>query len=395
MSPALTNPSPRLHISDEVPGLLERIDEISPLLRAEAARSEEAGYLTDEVVDSLHDTGVFRTGIPAEIGGYEASACQVIEIIEKLAHADASTGWAVMALQMITGTTAAYGGRAATAELFADGCRPLMAGQGTQPGRARAVDGGYLLSGSWRFASGLRHASHIHSAAVVEETGEVRIFTIPKEQAAVVENWDVMGLRATWSVDYRVEDVFVPEAYTYDCTTKSPVMGGALYRVGLANMAGMNHAGWALGVGRRMLDELATYARTKAGVPGAAVATDQFAAEFAEAEATLRAARAFVFEVWKDNEATLDAGELLSTEQETLTRLSLNHATWSAESVSSFAYKWSGTTGLRDGDLQRCFRDMHAGTQHVTSGPVVLQGCGKVLSGLAEGHSWVFFSLVP
>jgi hypothetical protein len=53
-------------------------------------------------------------------------------------------------------------------------------------------------------------------------------------------------------------------------------------------------------------------------------------------------------------------------------------------------YKSAGTTALREGDLQRYFRDMHAGTQHMSSGPGVLQQCGRQLAGLAEGSRWVF-----
>jgi hypothetical protein len=120
-----------------------------------------------------------------------------------------------------------------------------------------------------------------------------------------------MGLKASGSIDYSCEDLFVPESYTYDVTTRER-HGGALCRMGLANMSGINHAGWALGVGRRMLDEMRTLAQKKSGTPGTSVDTDQFAAEYATAEATLRSARAFVFEVWRDNETTLDGNELLS-----------------------------------------------------------------------------------
>jgi hypothetical protein len=53
-----------------------------------------------------------------------------------------------------------------------------------------------------------------------------------------------------------------------------------------------------------------------------------------------------------------------------------------------------GTTALRAGAVQRLFRDMHAGTQHVTSSPPVMQACGRELAGLADGKSWVFLELV-
>src|SRR6185312_6839505 len=347
MSQTISETTSQLHVSGEVPALLERIEEITPLLMSQGAENEELGHLTEAAAQALHDAGVFRLGIPQDLGGYEAAPRQVIEVIEKLAYADASTGWAVMALQMITGTTAAYQGAEATAALFSDGGYHLMAGQGTRMGSATKVDGGYLLTGSWSFASGLPHASHIHTAAVVEETGEALIFTFPKEQARIVDNWDVMGLKATGSIDYSTENLFVPQAYTYNVATKDSVHGGALYRVGLANMSGINHAGWALGVGRRMLDEMKVLAQKKSGSPGASVDTDQFVAEYAKAEAVLRSARAFVMDVWAGNEATLDAGGLLSAEQETLTRLALNHATWSAHEVCMTVYKWAATAALR------------------------------------------------
>jgi hypothetical protein len=124
------------------------------------------------------------------------------------------------------------------------------------------------------------------------------------------------------------------------------------------------------------------------------VDTDQFHAAYAQAEAKFRTARAWTMEIWADNEATLDRGELLSTEQETLTRLALNNATWSAHEVCMTVYKWAATAALRSGDLQRFFRDMHAGTQHVTSGPVVLQNCGRQLVGLAPDAQWVFLDLM-
>jgi len=143
-----------------------------------------------------------------------------------------------------------------------------------------------------------------------------------------------------------------------------------------------------------MLDEMKELARKKSGTPGTSVDTDQFAAEYAKAEATLRSARAFVFDVWSDNEATLDSGELLSSEQETLTRLALNNATWSSHEVCMTVYKWAATAALRHGDLQRFFRDMHAGTQHITSAPPVYAAVGRELAGLAKGKKWLFLNLV-
>lgn len=387
----------QLHTSDEFHPLMARLDEFTTMLKRHAARNEELRDIAPEVVTALRDTGAFAVGIPKSLGGYEFSPRQVIDTIAKISYADPSTGWTFMALQMVTGTTAAYLGPAAAKDLFADvrnGQYALVAGQGTKLGKAVQVDGGYRISGRWHFASGISLASHVHTAALCEETGQPLVFTLPKEQAELVDNWDVMGLRATNSIDYICDDVFVPETHVYDVATMEALHGGAIYRMGLANMAGVCHTGWAFGIGRRMLDEMKTLAAGKTGAPGTSVDTQQFYAEYAQAEASLRSAYAWAMDVWKDNEAALNRGDLLDVEQETLTRLMLNNATWSVHSVGQMVHKWAATAAIRNGDLQRCLRDLHTGTQHITSSPVVLQNCGKWLSGLAPDSQWVFLDLV-
>ncbi|WP_052864173.1 acyl-CoA dehydrogenase family protein [Streptomyces niger] len=387
-----------LHVSPECPALLERIDALGEVIDARADAAEELGRLTEDTARALLDAGVVRAALPLNLGGDEFSPRQVIETVERVSYHDAAAGWTMMALQLMTGTTAAYLGAVAAADLFPDvagGDHALLSGHGTRPGRAVPVPGGYLVSGSWQFASGMAHATHIHSAIQVEGTGELRVLAMPKSQVELVDNWDVLGLRATHSIDYHCADVYVPATHTYVATTTTPANGGAIYRIGLVNMAAVGHTGWALGVGRRLLDELKAVAAAKSGTRNAAVDTAQFHAEYATAEAKLRAARAWAMEVWRDIEVTLDAGELLSTEQDTLLRLALNHATWTAQDVGRTVHRWAGTTAIRRGPIDRFLRDLNTGTQHVTSSPTVLQNCGKWLSGAQPHAHWEFLDLAP
>jgi len=75
-------------------------------------------------------------------------------------------------------------------------------------------------------------------------------------------------------------------------------------------------------------------------------------------------------------------------------RLGMANMTWSCHEVADFVYKSAGTVALRAGTIQRLFRDMHAGTQHITSAPLVFRGTGRELAGLATGKKWVFLDLV-
>jgi len=203
-----------------------------------------------------------------------------------------------------------------------------------------------------------------------------------------------MGLRATGSIDYEIDSVFVPEHFSHFAVTETPERGGNLYHLGIINIAAICHSGWALGMGRRMLDDLRKLVQAKAGRPGAQADNDSFVEDFGAAEGTYRAARALIFETWNDVSATLERGDSLSVDQNTAVRLGTIQVTRAAHEVSRFVYASSGTTGLREGVIQRYFRDMHAGTQHVIPSRPILQTVGRKLAGLADGKHWQFLELV-
>jgi hypothetical protein len=142
------------------------------------------------------------------------------------------------------------------------------------------------------------------------------------------------------------------------------------------------------------LDELASSLKARGGRAGTQAASESFQEGFAQAEGTYRSARALVYETWGDVRDTIARGDKLSVRQHTLIRLAMGHIQWACEDVAGFVYKSAGTMGLRAGTIQRLYRDMHAGTQHVVCSPPVFRQIGRELAGLAEGQSWRFLELV-
>jgi alkylation response protein AidB-like acyl-CoA dehydrogenase len=381
--------------ADLASDLPERARRVATIANEHAAFGDTHGQLAEPVVEALRHEGLFGMWVPRDVpGGAELAPCASLEVIQNVAYGDPSAGWVLMAAALAIGTGAAYLEEPAVQALFADGKLPVIAGQGTRPGKAVPEAGGFRLSGAWSFASGIKHGTHIHTLGVIEGTGEPRIFVLPVEQVKLIDNWDVMGLRATGSIDYTIDNVFVPEAYTHFSGTDVPKRGGDLYRIGIIGFAAMCHSGWACGIGRRLLDEMLACVQAKGGRAAAQGASDQFQERYAKAEATYRSARALVFETWRDVEATLWAGDPLSVRQNTLIRLAMTHVTWAAHDVATFVYQSAGTYALRAGRIQQLFRDMHAGTQHIVASPPVYQAVGRELGGLAEGQVWQFLNLV-
>ena len=368
---------------------------VASLADTHASWGDEHGQLAPQVVDALHHEGLYGMWTPRAIrGGAELDPVSSLQVIENLTYGDPSAGWVLMASALAIRTAGAYLTDAAGDQLFGGERQPVIAGQGTRPGVAVPVEGGFRLTGSWSFASGIKHGTHIHTLGLIKDTNEARIFVVPVAQATLIDNWDVLGLRATGSIDYRIDDVFVPEAFTHLATTETPLRGGSFYTIGIIGIACICHAGWACGIGRRMLDEMAANVRSKAGRAGTLADSDSFLEQYAKAEAAYRGARALVLETWQDVQQSLTAGERLSARQHTMMRLAMANVTWASHAVSEFVYTAAGTVALRAGALQRLFRDMHAGTQHITSSPPVFARAGRELAGLAPGKRWLFLDLI-
>ncbi len=387
--------------AESLPSLSDKAREMIPFFAAQAADNEAKGRLTEATLAGLRDGGFAGLWIPRCFGGAEAWPLEALAVIETLSYADGSTGWVLMAWQVAMGSAAAYLPPDTAKALFADRM-PVIAGQGAANGRAIPDGNGFRLTGHWQYGSGLLHAAYIHTGGVVFADGaprlwpggkspETRIFIVPVGEAEFLGNWDVLGLRATASIDYSLTDIFVPEEFTHKQTTNVPLQGGNLYSLGIQGMGAICHSGFALGVGRRMLDELRELAAAETGRPTLLPQRgggESFHEQFGAAEAKFRAVRALAHETWGDIEETLKRGDKLSTRQITLSRLALNHITSATAEVCTFAYKYAGGRALRASTLQRCFRDIYAATQHITTGPNILRECGKELLGVTPGKVW-------
>ncbi len=394
-------------MTETAASLLAKAKELAPFFSANAPRNEAAGMLVPETIDALKSSGLFHMLVPSCFGGVEVDPVQALEIIEAVSYGDGSTGWVLMAAQICTGAAAAYLPPETAKALFTN-ATPVVAGQGAPNGRAVRDGDGFRLSGKWGYASGLRHADYIHTGGTVIEDGKPRLipgtnqpdyrtFIVPVRDAKFEGNWDVMGLKATGSIDYSIDNVFVPEAFTHSPISTTPNQGGSFFHLGLLAMTSIGHSGFALGVGRRALDELAALMQQKAprrGFLPPVAETDGFQERFGAAEADLRAARAFIYEIWGDIRDTVQRGDPLSTRQMTLQRLALNHVTTAVAEIVTFTYKAAGGVALRESVVQRCFRDMFAGTQHFLTTPTVLKECGRELAGLADGQVWNILGLV-
>jgi alkylation response protein AidB-like acyl-CoA dehydrogenase len=359
--------------------LVDKARALRPLIERDAARAESETTTTKSVVDALADAELFWILVPRDLGGAEAGIEDALAVFEELAYADGSTGWSAMANATSSCFASIYTTDDAAKAMFNAEQRGIHAGMLGPVGTARATGDGFVVTGRYQFGSGCAHSTWLGvGTQEVDADGErlndasglpaLRVLFLRPDQVELRGNWDVLGLAGTGSYDYTVDEQNVAAGFSFPLLTAVPQRGGAVYNVGLFGIVASGHAGFALGVGARALDELLTIGPTKQRMGQFTPGADEqlFQHDFAMHDAALRAARAYVFDVFGAAEVAALAGGAPSLVQQQRMRQATTYATRVAADAARFAYTWAGTSALRNGGtLQRCFRDIHAGTQHV------------------------------
>lgn len=367
----------------------------SPVIEAGTAAGESQRTLPRASVDALVDARLFELLVPRCLGGLESDLGTALTVFEEISRADGSAGWCLMAGASSSAIAAAYTGDAAAKEMFEGKRGVIHAGQLAPRGSARAENGGYRVSGNWSFGSGAPHATHLMGGCIGLADGgaprmlpngfpEILAVCVPRERAVLKDNWHVIGLEGTGSIDYAFENVMVPSEYAFPLLSTPPRRGGPLYRLGVLGITAAGHAGFAMGVGRRALDEIHKIALAKTRMGQTRLGDQEsFQAKLARHEARLRAARAYCYEAFGAAEAAAQAGDV-TQESRALVRLATTHVTEAAADAAEFAYRAGGSDALRvPSRLQRAWRDIHAGTQHIFVDERTLIDSARVLLGIA------------
>ncbi len=383
--------SPGIQSKKVSQNLIENAKLIAPILRAEMSNAEQQRHLTDQTVATMKGAGLYRMLVPKSIGGIEVDPLTVIQVIEEISYHHASAGWCLLNSVAQTALAGAFLGNDAVAEIFGNTVDLVVAGSGAcYRGQAVQKRDQYLINGKYSYGSGITHANYVFcGVTVIDEDRprllpngcpEQRVFYCPRNAITVGDNWWVLGLQGTGSFDFSVSNLYQSEAFSFLINESEPKRGGGLYKLGMAGLLSLAHAGFALGVGRRALDELAAIAVVKEESSKFISNSPSFQEKFALTEAKMRSARSFSLEVWNDVFCTLENGSVASSPQMVLSQLSSRYVYEVALEVCTFAYRASDGVALRESALQKCYRDISAAAHHkYLFSDQLLQNYGKSL----------------
>jgi indole-3-acetate monooxygenase len=374
-------------------------------------RAEELRTLPHDAVATLRELGLFWLKTPAELGGTPLPPVEFSDVIEELAYIDTSTAWAAMIGAGCNGLAGGWLPEAGARRIFGDGTAPaatgargrqlpVIAGQLAPRGTGTPVAGGFLVHGRWGFSSGIVHADWLIGAfkssraaasraeaggaddeAASTGFGRMVVFTIPKDEAEVIDNWHVAGLQGTGSLDFSVDGIFVPAELTYELGSPA-VRGGDLFRLGMPAFVSNEVPPLAIGLARRAIDDITELATHTARFPGGPTVSERavFHHELGRAEVRVRAARAVHREAMAAAFASATADGAPSEEQQLAVTTASVYAVETCADVVSDLFKFGGGRALALANpMQRHLRNVLAARQHVALSEENYEAAGRYL----------------
>jgi alkylation response protein AidB-like acyl-CoA dehydrogenase len=373
----------------------DRARALVPLIRECADEADRERRLPARVATAMATAGLYKVAAPRSIGGGECDPRSQIETIEIVSAADGAAGWNLMIGIENMGFLGAALPLETARKLYAD--EGLIVSGALNPlGRASPVPGGYRVTGQWPFGSGCHNAGWFWGQCVVTDGNDVkaaggaavlREVLIPSSEFEILDTWHVSGLRGSGSHDVAVHDVFVPDERVTAVMQGGMQLRetGPLYRYPPFSRLAYNKIGVATGIAQAAIEHFKTLASEKQPRGSRKLLREKTSVHlaYAEAVATLRAARAYAFESVEEVWRVVEAGHQPSVEQRMHVHLACSHACLAAVHSVELLYSAAGTTAnFTRCPLDRCLRDVRVVPQHIMVSPQWKETAGRVLLGL-------------
>jgi indole-3-acetate monooxygenase len=387
--------------------LLDEVNAIAPIIRANAADAERERQLSKTTVQAMLDAGLYRMCVPRALGGLETDAVTAVRVLEEVSRLDSAAGWNLMVAQG-GAIFSAWFPEETGREIFLGHPEAIVCGALSPPGRAVPSEGGYRVTGRWPFASGCNHATwFVGSSFIFDQDGDkarldengnpiMLMFAFPRADVTVLDTWHTVGMRGTGSHDFAVKDVCVPQRRTATVAPLkqlAPTYDLPLFHMTIWFVVSIMGAP-PLGTARAAIDALTELANKKTPnymrSPLAERAVAQM--QVARAEALLGSARAYLYESVREAWDAALQGQFLTLKQKMGVQLAVCQAISASAEAVDLVHQAAGTTAIRDGQrFERYFRDAHVMTQHAFGSSSRFESVGKLIFGMET--DWPFFAM--
>lgn len=365
--------------------LRQRAAALAPEVRSRAQQTEEDRRVAPEVIARFRDAGVFRLMQPARFGGYEYGFSEFIEMNRTTGRACASTSWCV-SLGIVHGWFIGLFPLEAQEEVWRDDPDAIAAVSYAPAGKARAVPGGWMLSGKWSWLSNVDNSQWYMLGTLFppeQEGGKpvAGFALVPASCARIVDDWHAVGLKGTGSKSIEiVDEVFLPphRRLTFAEASSSSAPGTAvntnpLYRIPFLACVPLCLCTPGLGAAEGALHDYVEWASgrsTRGAIAGGGNNVAGFAQvqqRVGEAAACVDAAYLILTRDTQDVEGRVARGEVVDVPTRVRNRRGHAYCAKMSVQATTLLFEATGGAGLMlDAPIQRAWRDTNAIARHIS-----------------------------
>jgi alkylation response protein AidB-like acyl-CoA dehydrogenase len=344
-------------------------------MRRAAAAADRAGFIEPVQQAMIHRRGWLRMLAPRAAGGRQLPLPVVVRLEEEIAAVDGSMGWLVT---LCAGASwfAGFLPPPVAAGIISTR-RVCVAGSGAPTGHAERDGDGFRITGRWDYASGAPMATHFTLNAVLREGGQalldaagaprIRAFLVPANAVQLAPSWRSIGLRATASHSYRIDNRWIAADHGFTIDAAHATADGPLYRFPFLSLAYFTLAANLSGMARHFLQLAApAIARRRHPVSGLQLSDAPGVAERLRGLAdALDVARRHFYRLLDDAWGRVSADSALSTEETAAIQTASLALVGACRDAVDGIYPYCGLHAAHeDSELNRVWRDFHTATQH-------------------------------
>ncbi len=213
-------------------------------IRNTAAEAEQLGMLHPEQLRVVYKNKWFKLLVPKAYTGLQITLPDLVRLQEAISWTDGSTGWVVT----LCSGAGWFGGFISPeiADLFNDP-KVCLAGSGAADGIADIIDTGYIINGTWKYASGTHHATHITANCIIRKNGEpvldnegeplILPFIFDKKDVSILPAWKYIGMVATGSDAFEIKNLEVATNRQFKIDPSAAVVPESLYQYPFLQLA--------------------------------------------------------------------------------------------------------------------------------------------------------------
>ncbi|MPM44380.1 Flavin-dependent monooxygenase, oxygenase subunit HsaA [bioreactor metagenome] len=360
--------------------VVQGLQTLADKVALEVDASESRGYITDEAARLLREAGVVRMLQPKDFGGDEAHPREFYQVLMELTARAPSIGW-VSGVVGVHPFEFAQADHKLQQEVWGEDKDTWIASPYAFIGRAKRVDGGFILNGQWPFSSGTDHCEWVVLGGRAEKEGgsadeftEPFHFVLPRKDYEILkDSWQVMGLCGTGSKDVVVKDAFVPHYRTLavgalnsrEYASKNRP-GSALYQVPFDLLFPGAIAAATIGIADGVVRHFSDYSRDRVSRMGIKATQNPYhMSALGAAIADLDAAKLQLLSDITDAYDTAVRGERVTDAMQARARVHQVRAVHRAADAAASVFKSAGGNANRlSNPIQRQFRDLSVALGH-------------------------------